>query len=60
MWVATTNSFKTGGKDEYRLAGEFPVTAERATVDLQKMPSTFYKIIVEGKNNRMGRWVLNR
>ena len=58
IWVATTNAFKNGGKDEYRLMGEFPLSSQKATIDLQTMPSTFYKVVVEGKNNRMGRWIL--
>jgi predicted AlkP superfamily pyrophosphatase or phosphodiesterase len=57
IWVSATNAFKTGGKDEYHLVGEYPLTSQKATIDLQKMPSDFYKIVVEGKNNRMGRWL---
>ncbi|MGZ8510508.1 MAG: alkaline phosphatase family protein, partial [Chitinophagaceae bacterium] len=57
IWVATNNNFKTGGKDEYHLLKEVPLVSQQAVIDLQKFPSSFYKIVVEGKNNSAGRWV---
>jgi len=58
IWVATTNTFKTGGKDEYHLLKEVPVGAQQAVIDLKKMPSSFYKIVLEGKNNSVSRWII--
>jgi predicted AlkP superfamily pyrophosphatase or phosphodiesterase len=58
IWVAATNNYKTGGKDEYHLLKEVPLESEQAVVDLKKFPSSFYKIVVEGKNNSMGRWII--
>ena len=58
IWVATTNNFKTGGKDEYYLLKEVPLGLQQAVIDLKKFPSTFYKIVVEAKNNSLGRWII--
>lgn len=58
IWLATTNHFKTGGKDEYKLIREVPLRSQQVSIDLQKFPSSFYKIVVEGNNNRMGRWII--
>ena len=57
IWVATNNNFKTSGKDEYHLLKEVPLVSQQAVIDLKKFPSSFYKIVVEGKNNSAGRWV---
>jgi hypothetical protein len=58
IWVATTNNFKTGGKDEYYEVKEVPVQSQQAIIDLAKYPSAFYKIVLEGKNNLVNRWIV--
>lgn len=58
IWIATTNHFKTGGKDEYKLAAEIPVAKEQAMIDISKMPSLFYKIIIETPGNILNRWIV--
>jgi hypothetical protein len=58
IWVATSNNYKTGGKDEYHLLKEVPLVSQQAVVDLKKFPSSFYKIVIEGKNNSISRWVM--
>lgn len=57
IWVTPTNNFKTGAKDEYVMAGEFPVTQKHALVDVTKYPSAFYKIVVEAPNNIANKWL---
>jgi len=57
IWVATTNNFKTGTKDEYRLLAEVPVKAGHAVLDLALYPSDFYKVILEAPHNSVNRWV---
>lgn len=59
VWIARTNHFKTGGKDEYEPAGEFELSAGKAEIDLKKFPSGFYKIVVEAKHNPVGRWIVD-
>lgn len=56
IWVTTTNAYKTGGKDEYRLLAEVPATQRRAVVSVKDLPSKFYKVVLEGKENTVNRW----
>jgi predicted AlkP superfamily pyrophosphatase or phosphodiesterase len=58
IWMATTNNFKTGGKDEYQLLKEVPSGSQQTTIDLKDLPSTFYKIVLEGENNSVNRWAI--
>ncbi|MDB5223781.1 MAG: nucleotide pyrophosphatase [Chitinophagaceae bacterium] len=58
IWLATTNNFKAGGKDKYRLAGEFSLASEKADIDVRDIPSTFYKIVIETPGNLMNRWIV--
>lgn len=60
IWVSTTNHFKEGEKDEYKLMAELPVGNKHATIDASGMPSSFYKIVLEGKNNSTNTWVVIR
>ena len=58
IWAAVTNNYKTGGKDEYHLLKEVPLYSQKTDIDLKKIPSSFYKIVVEGKNNSLCRWII--
>jgi predicted AlkP superfamily pyrophosphatase or phosphodiesterase len=58
IWITPTNHFKEGGKDEYKLMAEVPVTDKHAVIDISSIPSTFYKIVLEGKNNSTNTWVI--
>jgi predicted AlkP superfamily pyrophosphatase or phosphodiesterase len=58
IWAATTNDHKTGGNDEYRLLKKTSLRKGKATVDLKDIQSPFYKIILEGKNNTVNRWIV--
>ncbi|MBC9911719.1 alkaline phosphatase family protein [Chitinophaga varians] len=57
VWVTTTNHFKTGGQDTYKLLGEVPLQQEHATISVKDMPSGFYKVVMEGPDNTVNRWV---
>lgn len=57
IWTATTNNYKTGGSDEYYLVKQVPVSSEKATVDLTNLPSSFYKIVLQGPYNIVNRWI---
>ena len=57
IWLATTNNFKTGGKDEYKLVGQFPLKNGKAEIDVDSMPSEFYKIVIETPTNMLNRWI---
>jgi hypothetical protein len=56
IWVSTTNNFKTGGKDEYKLLATVRASVKHAGVDVSGMPSEFYKVVLEGKYNTTNKW----
>ncbi|MDR6197703.1 alkaline phosphatase family protein [Siphonobacter sp. SORGH_AS_0500] len=60
IWLALTNNFEKGGSDHYVLMDQLPVTAEKATLDVSKLPEGFYKVVIEGKYNTVNRWVVER
>jgi hypothetical protein len=57
IWLTTTNRFKTGGKDDYKLVATVPVAKGRVSIPTQKLPSPFYKILVELPYNYLNVWV---
>ncbi len=57
IWLATTNNFKMGGKDGYKMVGQFPLKNGKAEIDVSTMPSEFYKIVIETPTNMLNRWI---
>lgn len=57
IWVTTTNEFKTGGKDAYKLLAEVPVKTGHALVDVQQLPAEMYKIVLETSQNTINKWL---
>lgn len=58
IWLSTTNHFEEGGKDLYELIDTVPNAQESISVDVSQRKSSFYKILIEGRNNTVNRWVL--
>ncbi|MFT3901597.1 MAG: alkaline phosphatase family protein [Niabella sp.] len=58
IWLATTNHFKGGGKDEYRLVATVPLAKQEAVIDVSATPSAFYKVVIETPKNMLNRWVV--
>lgn len=58
IWLATTNNFETGGKDTYQLMKQVAVSAEKTTINVSKLPSQFYKVVLEMPYNTLNRWVV--
>ena len=58
IWLATTNNFKLGDKDEYRLMKEVSVAGGKTTVDVNNIPSSFYKVVLEMPYNSLNRWII--
>ncbi|MCG2615347.1 alkaline phosphatase family protein [Terrimonas sp. NA20] len=58
IWLTTTNNFKEGGNDEYKLVKTVPVSAKEAVIDVSSMNSNFYKVVIETKENYLNRWVI--
>ncbi|TDO21356.1 alkaline phosphatase family protein [Pedobacter duraquae] len=57
IWIATTNEVKTGGKDVYKMIGEVDLTQQHYLADVKDLPSSFYKIVVEGSENSINKWI---
>lgn len=57
IWLATTNQFKEGGRDQYVLKATVPVSKETAIIDVDS-PSAFYKIVIETPDNFLNRWIV--
>ncbi|MBD1363783.1 alkaline phosphatase family protein [Mucilaginibacter sp. ZT4R22] len=58
IWVSNTNNFKEGKPDTYKLLAEVPAEQEHALISVKDMPSGFYKVVIEGKNNTVNAWVI--
>lgn len=58
IWITTTNNFKKGGKDQYKLVKVVPVSNGKAVIDVKNMPSEFYKVVIELPHNFLNRWVI--
>ena len=58
VWLTTTNHFRDGGTDAYTLLKTVPLAQQGLEVSLAKVPSTFYKIVLEGEHNTVNRWVV--
>ncbi len=60
IWISTTNHFKDGGMDHYILLTTVPITNEKATINVSKYPSSFYKIVIETPRNFLNRWIISK
>lgn len=58
IWLTTTNNFKTGGKDDYKMVAEVPLSKQQAIIDVANNPSSFYKIVIETPTNMLSRWIV--
>jgi hypothetical protein len=58
IWLATTNNFKTGSSDDYKLMANVPVADGKVTIDVKQNPSDFYKIVIEAPYNFLNRWII--
>lgn len=60
VYVSTTNRFKEGGVDEYRLLGKVKVRRGELRIPVSEISPEFSKIVLEGPYNTVNRWVLGR
>ncbi|MES2848605.1 MAG: alkaline phosphatase family protein [Bacteroidota bacterium] len=60
IWMATTNNFKEGGNDDYKLVKEVSIADGKAIIDIKNMPSGFYKIVMEFPHNFINRWIIKK
>ena len=58
IYMATSNQYKTGGKDEWIKIGEVKASKGEFSIDLSQYPSSkFYKFVVETPYNHLTRWL---
>jgi arylsulfatase A-like enzyme len=60
IWLATSNEFKTGGHDNYTLASQTDLSAEKAVIKPGNTTSPFYKIVLETSTGFLNRWVIRK
>lgn len=59
VYMATTNNYKNGGRDEWIEVGRVKASECAITVDLDRYPkSKFYKFVVATPNTVLNRWLL--
>lgn len=58
IWVSTTNNFKKGERDLYILMNEVAIADEKAELDISKIPSKYFKIVIETEHNNLNYWVV--
>jgi hypothetical protein len=56
FYVSATNNFKESKPDNYQLMEELPVNREHFVIDVKKVKSSFYKVIMEGRYNLVNKW----
>lgn len=60
IWLATTNNFKTAGKDHYHFIKEVPVANGQAQITITEWPSDFYKMVIEMPHNILNTWIIKK
>ena len=60
IWLSTTNQFEEGKRDTYLLMAEVPTKAEKATLNVSRLPTGFYKIVLEARYNQLNRWIVEK
>jgi hypothetical protein len=58
IWLAKTNNFKTGTKDNYKLVAQVPLSKGKAEIDAGSSADGFYKIVLETPYNTLNRWIV--
>ncbi len=56
--ISTTNTFKTGGDDDYRQVKKVKLKKGKAIVAVNNPAGKFYKIVIEAPHNTLNRWVI--
>ena len=58
IWVTKTNNFKNGGKDDYELLAEVPVSDRHKYLKLSDPSANFYKVVLEAPHNSLNKWIV--
>jgi hypothetical protein len=57
IWLSTSNLFKRGMSDNYKLIEIVSIDQKMVIIDVKEYPSQFYKILLEGQYNTVNKWV---
>ena len=57
IWISTSNLFKKGKTDDYKLIDIVPIETKMLVIDVQEHPSQVYKIVLTGQYNMVTKWV---
>lgn len=60
IYISTTNHFKEGDVDQYKLVKQVSVSNGKATIDVKNLPSDFYKILIEFPYNILNTWIVKK
>lgn len=60
VWLSTTNQYKTGGRDKYKLVKKVSSANGQVEIDVTKYPSDFYKVVLEEGGYYLNRWILKQ
>lgn len=58
IWVSPTNHYKEGSVDKFELLKTVQLADEKATLNVKDMPSSFYKLFLQGPDNNLNRWII--
>ncbi len=58
VWLATSNNYKTGGKDQYQLMQTVSIQNGKTIINVKNKPSGFYKVVIETPTDFLNRWIL--
>jgi predicted AlkP superfamily pyrophosphatase or phosphodiesterase len=58
IWVTTTNNYKEGKKDDYKLVGATELATGSFQFNVANMKSDFYKILVKAPHNWVNYWIV--
>ncbi len=58
IWMSTTNNFKKGEKDQYKLVQKIKSGEENMLIPIKNQVNNFYKIVIQGKYNTVNTWVI--
>lgn len=58
IWLATTNNFKNGGMDNYKLLSTQPVANQRVSINRENLKTSLAKLVLEGEYNIANKWIV--
>jgi hypothetical protein len=60
VMISPTNDFRTGQPDNYTITSSAPLSQQNLSVDVKANLSTFYKILIEGPDNTVNKWITSQ